>query len=158
MKSREDLLSSARDEIKELSVDEVNDYLEEGNTPVLLDIRGLDEWERGHLKGAIHIPRGVLEAEVEKRIPNKEDEVIVYCAGGVRSLLGGVSLKELGYERVISMDGGFGDWEDAHHPIETPPPPEEAEAPANPALLTQEIEHLEAKIQARRARLEEADS
>lgn len=158
MKSREDLLSAARKVIKEMSVDEVNTYLEEGHTPVLLDIRGLDEWERGHLEGAIHIPRGVLEAEVEERVPDKSAEVIVYCAGGVRSLLGGVSLRELGYEQVISMDGGFGDWEDAHHPVETPPAPLEDEGPADPALLTQEIEHLESKIEARKARLEKTGS
>lgn len=158
MKSREDLLSAAREDIKEMSVDEVNAYLEDGNAPVLLDIRGLDEWERGHLKGAIHIPRGVLETEVEDKLPDKTAEVIVYCAGGVRSLLGGVSLRELGYERVISMDGGFGDWEDAHHPVETPPAPEEDEGPADPELLNQEIEHLESRLEARKARLQKSNS
>ena len=110
MKSREDLLSAARETIREMSVEEVKAYLDGGNTPALVDIRGLDEWERGHLEGAIHIPRGQLEAEVEEKVPNKGDEVIVYCAGGVRWLLGAVSMQELGYENLISMAGGFGDW------------------------------------------------
>lgn len=153
MKSREDLLAEARKMVKEMTVDEVHEHLEAGKTPVLLDIRELDEWERGHLKGAIHVPRGRLELEVEEKVPDKDVEVIVYCAGGVRSLLGAASLQELGYKDVVSMDGGFGDWEDAHHPVQTPPPPAEDEGSADPAMLTQEIEHLEEKLRARRAKL-----
>ena len=153
MKSREDLLSEARGEIREMSIEEVNDYLAAGNTPALVDIRGLDEWERGHLDGAIHIPRGRLEAEIEDRLKDKSAEVIVYCAGGVRSLLGAVSMKELGYENLISMDGGFGDWEDAHFPVITPPPPEEDEGPVNVERLTDEIAHLEAVIEQKKAKL-----
>ena len=89
MKSREDLLDEARQNLKEMTVQEVHDYLEGGADPILLDIRGLDEWERGHLKGAVHIPRGILENELEDKLSDKSKEVIVYCAGGVRSLLGG---------------------------------------------------------------------
>ena len=156
MKSREDLLSEARGEIREMSIEEVNDYLTAGNTPVLLDIRGLDEWERGHLDGAIHIPRGRLEAEIEDRVGDKSEEVIVYCAGGVRSLLGAMSLRELGYGNLISMDGGFGDWEDAHFHVVTPPPPEEDEGPVNAERLADEIAHLEAVIEQKKAKLESA--
>ena len=157
MKSREDLLNEARGVIREMSVEEVNDYLTAGNKPVLVDIRGLDEWERGHLDGAIHIPRGRLEAEVEDRVTDKRAEVVVYCAGGVRSLLGAVSMKELGYENLISMDGGFGDWEDAHFPVVTPPPPEEDEGQVNTERLTDEIAHLEALIAQKKAKLASAD-
>lgn len=156
MKSREDLLSEARGVIREMSVEEVNAYLTAGNKPVLVDIRGLDEWERGHLDGAIHVPRGHLEAEIEDQVSDKSAEVVVYCAGGVRSLLGAVSLKELGYENLISMDGGFGDWEDAHFPVVTPPPPEEDEGPVNAERLTDEIAHLEAVIEQKRAKLASA--
>jgi rhodanese-related sulfurtransferase len=153
MKSREDLLKAAREEIREMSVGEVKDYVESGNTPVLVDIRGLDEWERGHLDGAIHIPRGRLEAEVEEKVPDKSRETIVYCAGGVRSLLGAISMKELGYENLISMDGGFGDWEDAHYPVVQPPPPAEDEGPVDVERLTEEIAHLEAMIAQKKAKL-----
>ena len=106
MKSRENLLDDARQNIPEMTVQEVNEYLNEGNNPVLLDVRGLDEWERGHLKGSVHIPRGELEYEAEVTMPDKSREVIVICAGGVRSLLAGETLKAMGYETVISMDGG----------------------------------------------------
>ena len=86
MKSREDLLNEARQEIPEMTIQEVHDYLKKGENPALLDVRGLDEWERGHLEGAIHIPRGRLESDVEANLPDKSREVVVYCAGGVRSL------------------------------------------------------------------------
>ena len=100
MKSREDLLDDARKNIPEMTVREVNEYLEQGNDPVLLDVRSLDEWELGHLKGAIHVPRGEMEARAEEAMPDKSREVIVICAGGVRSLLAGETLRDLGYEKV----------------------------------------------------------
>ena len=156
MKSREDLLDEARNNLKEMTVHEVHDYLEGGAEPLLLDIRGLDEWERGHLKGSIHIPRGVLEAELKDKLPDQSKEVIVYCAGGVRSLLAGETMQALGYEDVISMDGGYGDWEDAGLPSEVPPMQEEEGAPEDPNLLESEIEHLEKVVAAKKKRLERA--
>ncbi len=146
MKSRDELLSEARRVIPEMSVQEVHSHLESGESPVLLDVRALEEWESGHLRGAVHIPRGRLEAEAESTIPDKSREVVVYCAGGVRSLLAAESLKELGYERVISMSGGYEDWADAALPAEQPPPPEEGDDSDRPELLAAEIEHLEKRI------------
>lgn len=155
MKSREDLLDGARKNISEMTVQEVHDYLAQGNDPVLLDVRGLDEWERGHLKGAVHIPRGELEARAESAMPDKVREVIVICAGGVRSLLAGETLKALGYEKVISMDGGYGDWEDARLPAEIPPPPEETSVPENPDILEGQIAHLEKMLAEKKRKLAE---
>ncbi len=153
MKSRENLLDDARQNIPEMTVQEVNEYLNEGNNPVLLDVRGLDEWERGHLKRSVHIPRGELEYKAELAMPDKSREVIVICAGGVRSLLAGETLKALGYEKVISMDGGYGDWEDAHLPAEIPPPPEETGAPETPELLKEQIDHLEKVLAQKKTKL-----
>ena len=155
MKSRENLLDDARQNIPEMTVQEVHDYIEEGNNPVLLDVRGLDEWERGHLKGSVHIPRGELEYQAELAIPDKSREVIVICAGGVRSLLAGETLKAMGYEKVISMDGGYGDWEDAHLPAEIPPPPEETGAPETPELLKEQIDHLEKVLAQKKTKLDD---
>jgi rhodanese-related sulfurtransferase len=143
MKTRSDLLSEARKTIPEMTVQEVHDHLATGEMPVLLDVRGLDEWDRGHLEGAVHIPRGKLEEEVEGKLPDKSKDVIVYCAGGVRSLLAGQTLKQLGYQNVTSMEGGFGDWEDAGLPAEVPPPPAEDETVSDPALIESQITHLE---------------
>ena len=156
MKSRENLLDDARQNIPEMTVQEVHEYMEEGNDPVLLDVRGLDEWERGHLKGSVHIPRGELEPRAEAVMPDKSREVIVICAGGVRSLLAGETLKAMGYEKVISMDGGYGDWEDAHLPAEIPPPPEETGAPETPELLKEQIDHLEKVLAQKKTRLAES--
>lgn len=158
MKSREDLLNDARGKIKEMSVQEVNDYLEAGNDPALLDVRGLDEWDRGHLKGAVHIPRGELEARVEEALPDKSREVVVICAGGVRSLLAGETLLNLGYDKVISMEGGYGDWEDAHLPAEIPPAPEEAGPPVDPKILAGQIEHLEKMLANKKRQLADAQA
>jgi rhodanese-related sulfurtransferase len=155
MRSREELLDGARENIPEMTVQEVHDYLEQGNDPVLLDVRGLDEWERGHLKGAVHIPRGELENRAQSVMADKSREIIVICAGGVRSLLAGETLKALGYEKVISMDGGYGDWEDAHLPAEIPPPPEETGAPENPDILEGQIEHLEKVLAEKKQKLAE---
>lgn len=156
MKSREDLLDEARQKIKEMTVQEVHDYLEAGNKPVLLDVRGLDEWERGHLKGAVHIPRGELETRVEAEVSDKSQEVVVICAGGVRSLLAGETLLDLGYEQIISMEGGYGDWEDANLPAEVPPPPEDEGPPEDPTLLAGQIEHLEKLVAEKKRKLEQA--
>lgn len=153
MKSRENLLDDARQNIPEMTVQEVHEYLNEGNNPVLLDVRGLDEWERGHLKGSVHIPRGELEYKAEATMLDKSREVIVICAGGVRSLLAGETLKALGYEKVISMDGGYGDWEDAHLPAEIPPPPEETGTPETPERLQEQIDHLEKVLAEKKTKL-----
>lgn len=156
MKSRENLLDDARQNIPEMTVQKVHEYMKEGNDPVLLDVRGLDEWERGHLKGSVHIPRGELEPRAEAVMPDKSREVIVICAGGVRSLLAGETLKAMGYENVISMDGGYGDWEDAHLPAEIPPPPEEIGAAEPPELLKGQIDHLEKVLANRKRKLAES--
>ena len=153
MKSRDDLLSEARGVIPEMSVQEVHNHLEGGASPVLLDVREMDEWESGHLQGAVHIPRGRLEAEAESSIPDKSREVVVYCAGGVRSLLAADALKELGYVQVISMAGGYEDWADAGLPSEQPPAPEEADDLDRPELLEAEIKHLEKRIARKKQQL-----
>ena len=136
-----------------MSVQEVHAYLEAGNQPVLLDVRGLDEWERGHLVGAIHIPRGDLERRVENAVPDKSTEIVVICAGGVRSLLAGETLLALGYKRILSMEGGYGDWEDAHLPAEIPPLAEELDAPEDPKMLAAQIDHLEKVLAQKKRRL-----
>jgi|TARA_B110000914_G_scaffold226223_1_gene249883 molybdopterin/thiamine biosynthesis adenylyltransferase/rhodanese-related sulfurtransferase len=82
------------------------------SSPIVLDIREPDEFEQGALDGVTHIPRGHLEAQVEQRIQDHDAEIIVYCAGGVRSAFAAQTLGELGYTDVASMDGGFGKWKD----------------------------------------------
>ena len=110
-KSFQDIMAEARKEIPEVSAQQVNELLKNnGKSPVLLDVRESDEWRQGHLEGALPLPRGFLEIKVESAVPNKETPIIAYCAGGVRSLLAAKAMKEMGYQDVSSMAGGYTAW------------------------------------------------
>jgi molybdopterin/thiamine biosynthesis adenylyltransferase/rhodanese-related sulfurtransferase len=105
-----DLLSAAKSEITEISTETAAEHIADGYA--ILDVREPDEYQEGAIPGAIHIPRGHLEAQIENRISDKTTPVVVYCAGGVRSAFAARTMQELGYETVESMDGGFGRWKD----------------------------------------------
>ncbi|MFL5627804.1 MAG: molybdopterin-synthase adenylyltransferase MoeB [Ktedonobacteraceae bacterium] len=77
---------------------------------VLVDVREKHEWNEGHIPGAVHVPRGFLELQIEEAVPDKSKTVVLYCAGGVRSLMAGSTLQQMGYEKAISLAGGFGQW------------------------------------------------
>jgi molybdopterin/thiamine biosynthesis adenylyltransferase/rhodanese-related sulfurtransferase len=112
-----DLLAQTRAEVREIATDEVRRLLDAGAGVTLLDVREADELEAGRLPGALHIPRGFLEIRVEEKVA-REQPVVVYCAGGTRSLLAAKTLAGLGYSDVRSMAGGFNRWSDAGFPIE----------------------------------------
>ena len=104
-------MAEARKEIPEVSAQQVNELLKNnGKSPILLDVRESDEWRQGHLEGAVPLPRGFLEIKLESAIPDKNSRVIAYCAGGTRSLLAAKVMKEMGYQNVSSMAGGYGAW------------------------------------------------
>ena len=110
-KSFQDIMAEARKEIPEASPQQINELLKNnGKSPVLLDVRESDEWRQGHLEGAIPLPRGFLEIKVESAIPDKNTPIVTYCAGGVRSLLAAKVMREMGYQNVTSMAGGYGAW------------------------------------------------
>jgi sulfur-carrier protein adenylyltransferase/sulfurtransferase len=110
-KSFQDIMAEARKEVPEITPQQVNDLLtNNGKSHVLLDVRESDEWRQGHLEGALPLPRGFLEIKVETAIPDKNAPVIAYCAGGVRSLLAAKAMKEMGYQNVSSMSGGYTAW------------------------------------------------
>jgi molybdopterin/thiamine biosynthesis adenylyltransferase/rhodanese-related sulfurtransferase len=111
MASFRDLLAAAKARITEVDTAEADVRRSRPGT-VILDVREPDEFDQGALPGAVHIPRGHLEAQVEGRILSKDSPVIVYCAGGVRSAFAAATLGELGYTDVVSMAGGFGRWKD----------------------------------------------
>lgn len=87
---------------------------------VLVDVREKYEWNDGHIPGAIHVPKGFLELQIEEAVPDKSKQVVLYCAGGVRSLIAGNTLRQMGYEDVISMAGGFGQWKGNGFEFEVP--------------------------------------
>ena len=105
-----DMLAEAKRKIHEVSIEEVQRKLNAERDFTLLDIREKDEWDEGHLEGAVFLPRGFLEVRVETVLTDKDTPIIVYCAGGVRSALGAQSLGQLGYRNVVSMAGGMRAW------------------------------------------------
>src|SRR5215471_4341597 len=115
-----DILSRTKKDIREVSVHDVDVARRTRNGFVLLDVREKDEWEEGHLPGAVLLPRGFLELKIEKTVTDKDTPIIVYCAGGVRSALAVKSLRELGYSDVVSMAGGYGEWKNNGLPFVVP--------------------------------------
>ncbi len=105
-----DLLSAAKSQITEIDTAQAAERIAGG--ALVLDVREPDEYDQGALEGAVHIPRGHLESQVESRLLDKDAQVVVYCAGGVRSAFAAQTLQELGYTDVLSMGGGFGKWKD----------------------------------------------
>ena len=85
---------------------------------VLVDVREREEWDRGHLPGAVHLARGVLERDVGGAVPDPDTPLVLYCGGGYRSALAAASLQDMGYTRVESMDGGWRVWTEAGFPTE----------------------------------------
>src|ERR1700755_1379772 len=119
MASFRDLLSRTKAEIREVDTATAEDAVARPGT-VVLDVREPDEYDQGALPGALHIPRGHLESQVEARITDHSAPVVIYCAGGVRSAFAAKTLQELGYTDVVSMAGGFGRWKDEGRPWRGP--------------------------------------
>jgi sulfur-carrier protein adenylyltransferase/sulfurtransferase len=112
-KTYKQLMEEARQAVPEVTIDEVKNRVERGEKWALLDVREREEYREGHLDGALSLPRGFLEMRVEEAVPDKSAPVIAYCAGGVRSLIAARTLKEMGYENVASMSGGYTAWKNA---------------------------------------------
>ncbi len=109
-KTFQQLMDEARGTVKELSPQQVHELLRNNGNHALLDVREKEEYREGHLEGAVSVPRGFLEMKMDAEVPDKSTPIIAYCAGGVRSLLAGKVMQELGYEDVISMSGGYTAW------------------------------------------------
>lgn len=116
-----DLIADVRRQIRTVTLDEIKRRLETKAPMVLVDVREKDEWRGGYIPGAVHLPRGFLEIQVESKIPDKNAPVVLYCAGGTRSALAAKSLHELGYTNVESANPGFVRWKDLGFPMEMPP-------------------------------------
>jgi len=114
------LLQRVKKDIKEVDAAGVQEALDSAQPPLLVDVRERDEYEEGALKGAVHIPRGYLEMQIENKEADRDRPIVVYCAGGVRSALAAQSLQTLGYSNVRSLNGGFGAWKDAGRPYAVP--------------------------------------
>jgi rhodanese-related sulfurtransferase len=113
------IVADAKKRIRETTVDEVKAKLDRGEKFVLIDVREESEWARDHLPGAVHLGKGVIERDVEARIPDPATPIVVYCGGGYRSALAADNLQKMGYTNVLSMDGGIRDWRNKGLPLTT---------------------------------------
>ncbi|HEY8852575.1 MAG TPA: rhodanese-like domain-containing protein [Gemmatimonadaceae bacterium] len=111
------LVNDAKPRVRDVSVEETRRKLEAGNAKVI-DVREDSEWAAGHARGAEHIGKGVIERDIETRVPDKNAEIILYCGGGFRSTLSADSLQKMGYTNVASMAGGWRAWQEAGAPVE----------------------------------------
>jgi len=112
------LVESVKKRIRETDVHDVQRRLEAGERFYLVDVREESEWSRGHLPGAIHLSKGIIERDIEKTIANPSATIVLYCGGGFRSALVADNLQQMGYSDVCSMDGGRRGWCEAGYPVE----------------------------------------
>jgi rhodanese-related sulfurtransferase len=112
------IVNDAKTRVKELNFREVKSRLDAGEKFTLVDVREDNEWARGHLPGAIHLGKGVIERDIETTVPDKSATLVLYCGGGFRSALAADNLQKMGYKNCISMDGGWRAWTEAGFPTE----------------------------------------
>ena len=143
-----DLLEQARLEVPEVDCPWLRETLERDPQHLVLDVREPEEVAQGLIPGAIHIPRGYLELQVEAAIPDRSRPVTVYCAAGVRSLLAGRTLRQMGYSDVRSLKGGFSSWKDRGFPYRMPRQltPEQRERYSRHFLLSEVGEEGQARL------------
>jgi rhodanese-related sulfurtransferase len=111
------IVDDARSRIKETTVDEVKARLDRGEKFLLVDVREDSEWDKDHLPGSVHMSKGVIERDVEQKVPDVNTEMVLYCGGGYRSALAADNLQKMGYTRAISMDGGIRGWREKGYPL-----------------------------------------
>lgn len=104
------LVNDAKKNIRECTLDDVLKKREAGHRFHFVDTREDEEWKAGRAQGAIHLGKGVIERDIETELPNKSDEIILYCGGGFRSALAAEAIGKMGYTNVLSMDGGIKAW------------------------------------------------
>jgi len=112
------LVTAAKTKVEETNVAEVKRRIDAGENFMLIDVREDNEWAQGHLPGALHLGKGIIERDIEQRVPQTDAKLVLYCGGGFRSALAAENLQKMGYTNVESMDGGFRGWRDAGLPTE----------------------------------------
>lgn len=112
------LVADAKNRIKQTIPEEVKARLDRGEKLLLVDTREDNEWAKGHIAGAIHLGKGIIERDIEEKVQSKETEIILYCGGGFRSALSADNLQKMGYKNAVSMDGGWRRWKELGYPTE----------------------------------------
>ncbi|MBZ5604987.1 MAG: sulfurtransferase [Acidobacteriia bacterium] len=110
------IVNDARSRVKEIDIEQYQKMPAKGH--VLVDVREDNEWAAGHAAGALHLGKGIIERDIETKIPDKSATIVLYCGGGFRSVLVAEALQKMGYENPISLDGGWRAWNAAGLPVE----------------------------------------
>ncbi|HEY1463959.1 MAG TPA: rhodanese-like domain-containing protein [Terriglobales bacterium] len=111
------VVNDAKSRVRETNVDEVKSKLDRGEKFTLVDVREESEFAKDHLPGAIHLGKGVIERDIEDRIPEHDTPLVLYCGGGFRSAMAADNLQKMGYTQILSMDGGVKDWREKGYPF-----------------------------------------
>jgi len=111
------IVDDAKTRVRETTVDEIKARLDRGEKFVLVDVREESEFQKDHLPGAIHMGKGVIERDIEQKVPDVNTPLVLYCGGGFRSALAADNLQKMGYTDVISMDGGVREWREKRYPF-----------------------------------------
>jgi len=111
------LVNESRKRVRETNADEVKSRLDRGDKFILVDVREESEFAKDHLPGAIHLGKGVIERDIEEKVPDLNAPLVLYCGGGYRSALAADNLQKMGYKNVLSMDGGIRAWREKGFPL-----------------------------------------
>jgi rhodanese-related sulfurtransferase len=111
------IVADAKKRVRETNVDEIKARMDRGQKFILIDVREESEFAKDHLPGAIHMGKGVIERDIESRVPDTGTSLVLYCGGGFRSALAADNLQKMGYTNVLSMDGGIRGWREKGFPL-----------------------------------------
>ena len=111
------VVDDAKKRVRETTVDDVKQKFDRGEKFLLIDVREESEYAKDHLPGAIHLSKGIIERDIEERVPDHNAPLVLYCGGGFRSALSADNLQKMGYTNVISMDGGVREWREKGYPF-----------------------------------------
>jgi rhodanese-related sulfurtransferase len=112
------LVKDAKSRVQQIDIEEYRNMRESGEDHILVDVREDREWAAGHVAGAVHIGKGVIERDIETEVPGKDATLVLYCGGGFRSALAADNLQKMGYANVISLDGGWRALKESDLPLE----------------------------------------
>lgn len=112
------VVNDAKTRVAEINIDQYKQMLAKGEEHILIDTREESEWAAGHVMGAMHLSKGIIERDIETKIPDKSTPLVLYCGGGFRSALAGDTIQKMGYTKVISLDGGWRALQTADIPLE----------------------------------------
>ena len=113
-----ELVNDAKTRVKEIDIDQYHKMVAAGDPHLLVDIREDHEWNAGHVAGAVHLGKGIIERDIEKTVPERDTKLVLYCGGGFRSALAADALQKMGYTQAISLDGGWRALETSGLPLE----------------------------------------